>query len=108
MLVFISTFVPRECGIATFTRDLFDSINAGKGIVAMSDRKYRYDERVIGEIKEDRINDYIKIAQKLNNDDDAKLIHIQHEFGIFGGEYGEYILHFLNGLNKSTLSTLIS
>jgi hypothetical protein len=37
----------------------------------MSDRKYRYDERVNGEIKEDRINDYIKIAQKLNNNDDA-------------------------------------
>ena len=105
MLVFISTFVPRECGIATFTRDLFDSLNTGKGIVAMSDRKYHYDERVIGEIKEDKINDYIKIAQKLNNNDDAKLIHIQHEFGIFGGEYGEYILHFLNEIKKPVVIT---
>lgn len=105
MLIIISTFVPRECGIATFSRDLFNSINVLKGVVAMSDKKYNYGKEVVGEIREDRENDYIKMAQKLNENDGIRLIHIQHEFGIFGGEYGEYILNFLNEIKKSVVVT---
>lgn len=105
MLVFISTFVPRECGIATFTRDLFDSINAPKGIIAMSDKKYSYGKEVIGEIREGKVDDYINIAREINNNDKIKLIHIQHEFGIFGGEYGSHILYFLNEIKKPVIIT---
>lgn len=105
MLVFISTFVPRECGIATFTRDLFNSINIDKGVVAMGDKKYNYGKEVIGEIRESEIDDYIKIARELNNNDDVKIIHIQHEFGIFGGEYGSHILYFLNEIKKPVIIT---
>jgi glycosyltransferase involved in cell wall biosynthesis len=105
MLIIISTFVPRECGIATFSRDLFNSINVLKGVVAMSDKKYNYGKEVVGEIREDRENDYIKMAQKLNENDGIRLIHIQHEFGIFGGEYGEYILNFLNEIKKPVVVT---
>ncbi|MDK2948916.1 MAG: hypothetical protein PWQ56_81 [Patescibacteria group bacterium] len=105
MLVFISTFIPRECGIATFTRDLFDSINIDKGIIAMSDEKYNYGKEVIGEIRESKIDDYVKIAEELNNNDDVKIIHIQHEFGIFGGEYGSHILYFLDEIKKPVIIT---
>jgi len=105
MLVFISTFIPRECGIATFTRDLFNSINVDKRVIAMSDKKYNYGKEVIGEIRENKIDDYIKIAEELNNNDKVKIVHIQHEFGIFGGEYGSHILYFLDQIKKPVIIT---
>jgi len=107
MLVYISTYPPRECGIATFTKDLSLSMGSllDSKIIAMNDRKHNYDKNVIVKISAEKIEDYTKVASIINKNDQVEMVHIQHEFGIFGGEYGEYLITLLNDLKKPVITT---
>jgi len=107
MLVYISTYPPRECGIATFTKDLSLSMGSllDSKIIAMNDRKHNYDKNVIAKISAEKIEDYTKVASIINKNDQVEMVHIQHEFGIFGGEYGEYLITLLNDLKKPVITT---
>lgn len=107
MLVYISTYPPRECGIATFTKDLSFSMGSllDSKIIAMNDRKHNYDKNVIAKISAEKIEDYTKVASIINKNDQIEMVHIQHEFGIFGGEYGEYLITLLNDLKKPVITT---
>ncbi|MEK7161306.1 MAG: glycosyl transferase family 1, partial [Patescibacteria group bacterium] len=104
----LSTYPPRECGIATFSRDLMAAYNnlylprAEMRVVAMQapDAKLRYPKNLLGIIEHNNPASYAKIAKKLNRDKRVKLVNIQHEFGIFGGVWGEYVEIFLKELNK--------
>jgi len=116
-ILFLGTFPPRECGIATFTSDLTNSIDkrishqATYKIAAMNSNGvniYNYSDKVIHEISDTDINDYIETAKKINSSHDIKLVCIQHEFGIFGGEWGDYILPFLELLEKPVIVTFHS
>ncbi|CDG37594.1 group 1 glycosyl transferase [Acetivibrio thermocellus BC1] len=95
-VAFLSTYPPRECGLATFTDDLVreldkvELINNPK-VIAVSDNDYSYGSRVIMELKQHERESYTKIAEEINNSD-IELLVIEHEYGIFGGEDGEYIL----------------
>ena len=104
----ISTFLPRKCGIATFTKNFIDSIinnNLKKGIkkeayvVAVNDhnQNYEYPDIVKYIIRDSYQLDYLK-AVKFINYSDADICIIQHEFGIFGGESGVYILPLIRKL----------
>jgi glycosyltransferase involved in cell wall biosynthesis len=113
-IVFVSTFPSRKCGIATFTEDLanaFDSLfdpGVESKIVAMSDnpeQPYNYDGRVIFEIDQDNPESYKQAAEKLNAQAEVKLVNIQHEFGIFGGNLGKHLLIFLKHLKKPAVIT---
>lgn len=115
-VVYLSTFPPRECGIATFTEDLvnamddFLSPSVGSKIVAMEpDEKgktaHRYPSKVFLTILQNDKEAYIKAAQKINRDKEASLVSIQHEFGIFGGEYGAYLLDFLKAVEIPVVIT---
>ncbi len=116
-IVYVSTFPPRECGIATFSRDLttamdrkFSSKIKSK-IVAMNNdvtSTYNYPEDVIFQINDVDIQNYIDVAKRINKIKEIKLINIQHEFGIFGGEYGSYLIAFLEIVNKPVVITLHS
>ncbi|HPN55129.1 MAG TPA: glycosyltransferase, partial [Candidatus Moranbacteria bacterium] len=108
-VVYLSTFPPRECGIATFTKDLVDAFNElffpeeEAKVVAMNVNeleKLHYPKLVIGQIFQNRKNEYVEAAQKINAMPAVKLVCIQHEFGIFGGECGEYLLEFLREIKK--------
>lgn len=114
-IAFLSTFPPRECGIATFTQDLVNElkdikiINEPK-VIAINDREYDYDDDVIYELQQHDRNSYIKLAEKLN-DSSIDLLVIEHEYGIYGGEWGEYILDLINNLKIPyvvTLHTILS
>ena len=114
-IVCLSTFPPRQCGIATFTTDLTNGIERVFGptvktkIVAMnlSDiSRLKYPDKVILQISQPREKDYIDAALKLNLIPEVKLVSIQHEFGIYGGEYGSYLLTFLEKLKKPTFVTM--
>ncbi len=114
-LVFLSTFPPRECGIATFTQDLataFDnrySPREESRIVALNideHTRYTYSKKVIIQFSQTRRESYRLVAEKLNNDSAVKIISIQHEFGIFGGEFGEYLIDFLEAIKKPVCVTL--
>ena len=114
-LVYVSTFPPRECGIATFTQDLLNSFNemcnpqVEAKIVAMNLDKtsqYSYDKKkVIFQILQSEEKSYMQAAQYLNNLEQVALVNIQHEFGIFGGNYGSYLTLFLRELEKPVIIT---
>ena len=113
---FLSNFPPKECGIATFTQDLVTSINkkfnpkVKSRVVALDDgiETYNYDSRVILHFDRENINEYIRVAEKINNSKNIKLVCIQHEFGIFGGEYGKHLIHFLKTIRKPVVITFHS
>ena len=112
-MVFLSTFPPRECGIATFTNDLvnaFDEMYLPREeakIVAIENAgsSFNYTRKVIFGLKQNVQQDYIDTAKKLNDLEQVKLVNIQHEFGIFGGEYGSYVLDFMRFFKKPMIIT---
>ncbi|MDZ7374534.1 MAG: glycosyltransferase family 4 protein [candidate division KSB1 bacterium] len=116
-IYFVSSYVPRRCGIATFTHDLASAIveereeklGTGRsvGIVAITNRPegYPYGPEVLFEIREQYKSDYRDAADYLNVSP-AEVVCIQHEFGIFGGEYGSHLLALLGNLKKPAVTTL--
>ena len=115
-LAYIATYPPRECGIGTFTNNLFKSMLSGykepedkhEGfVVALNDNDltYKYPEEVKLTIRQDHQEDYLK-AVKYINLSGADLCILEHEFGIFGGQSGVYILPLLHRLEIPFIVTL--
>lgn len=110
-VAFLSTYPSRECGLATFTQDLVralddvDLIDSPKVIAVSDNDKYHYSDRVIMEISQHDRESYIKAVQEINKSD-IELLVIEHEYGIFGGEAGEYILDFVKNLEIPFVTTL--
>jgi polysaccharide biosynthesis protein PslF len=108
---YLSTYPPRECGIANFTKDLIDATveldRLTPYVVALNERNaiYDYDRCVKFTIDRDDAEDYRKAARYVN-DSGVRLMVIQHEFGIFGGDYGEYLRLFLENLHVPVITTL--
>ncbi len=109
----VSSFVPRRCGIATFSNDLAGSIKElGSGenkvsITTLNDIRegYKYSSDVNFEINDKSVTDFKEAANYLNLSDN-NVINIQHEYGIFGGEAGSNILYLIDRLNKPVVTTL--
>jgi glycosyltransferase involved in cell wall biosynthesis len=111
-IAFLGTYTPRECGIATFTRDLIDSIDllgkfAPARVISVNEIEtiYDYDSRVKQQIRQDFEEDYIQAAKYVNSSR-VNAVNLQHEFGIYGGEWGKYILSFLRNVHKPVITTL--
>ena len=112
---FIGTFPPRECGIGTFTKNLIDSVVAAPGtdgpnkvmVVAIDDNGQRYDypKKVKHTIRQEEQADYLEAAAVINLSG-ADICVLQHEFGIFGGQNGIYILPLLYRLKIPLIVTL--
>ncbi|WP_248927654.1 glycosyltransferase family 4 protein [Paenibacillus hamazuiensis] len=111
-IAYLGTYVPKRCGIATYTHHLRQSVRAAKGwkgidpVLAVSDRSELdagYDAAIWPLVKEERLS-YRKAADKINASDVA-LVSLQHEFGIFGGQAGAYVLDFLERLKKPVVTT---
>lgn len=105
----ISSYVPRKCGIATYTRDLVLELLKQKNkiaVVAMENRAIptSYSSPVAQTIQEHQLDDYKKIAAKLNASS-CDCVHLQHEFGLFGGHDGTYILELASLLTKPLVTT---
>ncbi|NHN30222.1 glycosyltransferase family 4 protein [Paenibacillus agricola] len=96
-VAFLGTSLPRECGLATFSQDMMDEIEQIPDfhtpfIIAVNNNKsYAYGSQVMGQIGQHNRSDYHKTATELNHST-IDLLVIQHEFGIYGGESGEYVL----------------
>ncbi len=112
-ILFIGDYVPRQCGIATFTRDLREAVAgaAGKayrcGVVVINDvpEGYRYEDCVRFEIRESVQNDYRRAAEFINISS-AAVVCLQHEYGLFGGPSGSHILTLLRRLRRPLVTTL--
>lgn len=109
-ILVITTFPPRECGIATYSQDLIQSLNDkfkksfDIKICALdsNDQKYKYDQKVAYFLDKDSPNSFDELAQKINENDAIRMVLIQHEFGLFRNKEDE-LIQFLNKLNKSIL-----
>jgi glycosyltransferase involved in cell wall biosynthesis len=111
-IAFIGNHLPRLCGIATFTHDLRRAVSLARpdifsGVVAMTDlgSAYLYPDAVRLEIKDKSIDDYAAAAEFLNNAD-YDVVSLQHEYGIFGGLAGGYIVELLSRLKMPVVTTL--
>ncbi|QOG04784.1 glycosyltransferase [Flavobacterium sp. MDT1-60] len=112
-IVFLSTFPPTQCGIATYTQDTIKGITDvfGKSVTCeicelVNEPKAKPTQAFTLNTK-DKV-EYAKVAEQINNDKSVKLVHIQHEFGLFGGNYGDYLLNFLNVIKKPLTYTFHS
>jgi glycosyltransferase involved in cell wall biosynthesis len=108
-IAIIGTYPPRQCGIATFSHDLYHSLPRSLAndhhIFAVSDgSEYVFPEEVTYIIEKENLDSYIQAADVINNAFDACII--QHEYGIFGGETGSYIIDLLQHLNVPVLTNL--
>jgi glycosyltransferase involved in cell wall biosynthesis len=111
-LAYIATYPPRECGIGTFTQNMVDSMVNREGahegfVVAMNDHEQSYDypEEVKLIIRQEHQRDYVEAAKFINLSG-ADLCVLEHEFGIFGGLHGVYILPLLHRLEIPLIVTL--
>jgi glycosyltransferase involved in cell wall biosynthesis len=111
-IAFVGTYPPQRCGIGTFTRDLSDAvISANEGVRATvlaitdADTSYEHPERVRFEIRHGVRGDYVRAADFVNYSD-TRMVSLQHEYGIFGGSDGAFILDFLTELRVPSIATL--
>ena len=111
-VAFIGNYLPRQCGIATFTTDLSEAFSEAFPdiqtiVLAMNDTPagYNYPERVRYELRENNLFDYERAANFLNQQA-IDAISLQHEFGIFGGKWGRNILTLLRNVNAPVVTTL--
>ncbi|WP_172194982.1 glycosyltransferase family 4 protein [Saccharibacillus qingshengii] len=102
-VVFVGTSLPRQCGLAVFSHDMMTQLGtfpdfAPPTIIALEDgRSYAYGKEVVRKISQNKRGHYIDAASRLNQTN-TDVVVIQHEFGIYGGENGRYILDFAAAL----------
>jgi len=114
-IVCVGNYVPRQCGISTFTRDLTESLiynsiekntKTEAFVVAMNDQNQTYDypEIVKHTIRQEYQKDYLQAAKYINYSN-AEICILQHEFGIFGGKNGVFILSLIYKLGIPLIVT---
>jgi glycosyltransferase involved in cell wall biosynthesis len=108
----IGNYLPRKCGIATFTTDLCDALHAeydATELLALpvndTPEGYAYPARIRFELAQDELASYRQAADFLNFSN-IDLVCVQHEYGIFGGPAGAHILELLRRLHMPVVTTL--
>jgi glycosyltransferase involved in cell wall biosynthesis len=111
-IAMVGNYLPRHCGIATFTTDLCEAIAAESGAARLlalpvndTEQGYDYPARVRWSLIQDDVASYQEAAEFLNFHN-IDMVCLQHEYGIFGGAAGSHILHLLRGLKMPVVTTL--
>lgn len=112
-VLFVTSYPPRACGIATFSQDMIQAITMMFGatfsprICALEepDRRTTYPEEVKYTLDTRSPEECSNMARTINADPAINSVCIQHEFGLFGGDYGENVLYLLMNLNKPAVVT---
>ena len=111
-IAFVGDHLPRKCGIATFTANLLDAVQTAHPYsqclaVSVNDVQggYEYPDVVRFEIEEQDVSSYLRAADFLNISN-VDIVCLQHEFGIYGGPAGAYILALLRELRMPIVTTL--
>jgi len=111
-IVFISTFPPKVCGIATYTQDLIKSLRSkfGESFITVicpmetEEENYKYEENIKYRLNTSDAVSYLEIADQINKNDNIRLVMLQHEFGFFNEtQNGLYL--FLRNLEKEIIIT---
>ena len=110
-LALIGNFLPRKCGLATFTTDVYEAMRArfpevAVDVYAMDDHpgRYAYPPAVTAAIPQDDLSAYIDTARAIETSG-AQAIWVQHEYGIFGGSAGDHLLALLD---RTTLPVIVT
>lgn len=110
--IFVSSYVPTKCGIATFTKDITGALNNlnlnySSEIIAVNgnDSKVFYPWEVKCIISKKNLRSYYLAAEYANRSS-ANVVCLQHEYGLFGGEGGSYLFGFLCLVKKPVITTL--
>lgn len=110
-IIYVSTYIPQKCGIATFVKDVTDAINllnphalAEIMPIVKEDEDVNFPWEVKYKIIRDDLNSYLRAASYINNSS-CDLVLIEHEFGIFGGNSGDYLIPFLVAIQKPKVMT---
>jgi glycosyltransferase involved in cell wall biosynthesis len=111
-VAFLSTYPPKICGIGSYTRDLIKELKNLKEIqscqiIALdsSQEKFIYPSEVLHQFNKDSLDDYKKVAELLNCSE-IDIVSLQHEYGLYGGQMGNFILEFLKKLQKPLITTI--
>lgn len=110
-IAILGTYLPRRCGIATFTSDLAEAlekneVNVSVSAIAMSDRPdYIYPKKVRHQITDSERGAYAKASNWINQEG-FNILSVQHEYGIFGGESGRYLLELVRDAKMPIVTTL--
>lgn len=111
-LAVIGNYLPRQCGIATFTTDLVEGLSAEAPDIncwaaAMNDipEGYPYPDKVRFEINQNKLSDYSTASQFINISQ-TDIVCVQHEYGVFGGPAGSHLLKLLEDLRMPVVTTL--
>jgi glycosyltransferase involved in cell wall biosynthesis len=107
-ILLMSSYPPRECGLATFSNDIVNSIKLVFGnslpievcALQKQENQFEYGSDVHHTLTVSSVEEYRLLAEKINNRDDIGMICIEHEFGLYDGDYGNYLLSFLLAINK--------
>jgi glycosyltransferase involved in cell wall biosynthesis len=110
--LFLGSFPPRECGIATFTKDVVDSFDrafaTSSEIIAIDEpggEVRTYGPEVVARLRQNSRESYTDVAAIVNAHP-AKVLNIQHEYGLFGGERGEWLIDLMQASEKPVVLTL--
>ena len=113
-ILFITSYPPRECGIANYSQDLRNAIQDKFGAsfslkvcaLELEETNYSYPQEVKYKLQTLNEDSYTLLIEKLNLDKNIFSIFLQHEFGLFGGEYGKNLIPFLKQINIPVTITL--
>lgn len=110
-ILVITSYPNRECGIATYSQDLINAIKDKFGksfsikVCALEEKECEYPEEVKYKLNTADINQYYDLAQQINENKNIEVVLVQHEFGLFSGEYGEYCIELISLINKPVVTT---
>lgn len=111
-VIYVSSYIPRFCGIATYTKDLTNAINllnpfalAEIMVLNRDADQLVYPWEVKYKIEQEHLATYLQAAEYINQSG-ADIVCLEHEFGIFGGNNGEYILPFIDSIHIPLVTTL--
>ncbi len=112
-ILFITSYPPRECGIATYSQDLRNAIQEKFGhsislkvcALEAKESNLSYPDEVKYVLPTHEEAQYNALMHKINADKNIKMIFLQHEFGLFGGDYGNYLLRFMSHLKRPITTT---